>query len=180
MEHRAGSMRPYATSVRFFFDLAPGLASITGEGFPFLLLCVASVTGGALSGFATVDRPSTVGTRGSRLNNRPGSADQGLVDKLAQLRADGIGARGQQLGKERHGQVGVLVDPERGARGPAPGDLPGGTDHLARHRVEDDGEAETEADPAERGLGVERAAERLEVLATGQVIAGHVADGARA
>src|ERR1700722_19046440 len=98
MEHRTGSMRPYAPSVRFFFDLAPGLGTITGESFPFLLLCVASVTGGALSGFATVERPSTVGTRGVETQQQTGSADQGLVDKLAQLGADGIGARGQQLG----------------------------------------------------------------------------------
>src|ERR1700722_15945182 len=77
MEHRAGSMRPYATLVRFFFDLAPGLASITGEGFPVLLLCVASVTGGALRGFATVDRPSTVGTRGVEAQQQTGVSGPG-------------------------------------------------------------------------------------------------------
>ena len=70
----------------------------------------------------------------------------------AAARGSGRCWRGQ-LGEERDGQVRLLVDPERGAGGTAPGDLAGGADHLARHRVDEDGEAEAEADPAERGLG---------------------------
>src|SRR5581483_1817888 len=44
-----------------------------------------------------------------------------LVDELAQLRADRVGARREQLGEERHGQAGLGVDPERGAGRAAPG-----------------------------------------------------------
>src|SRR5689334_8031387 len=109
-----------------------------------------------------------------------GSVSERLVDELAQLRADRVGARREQLGEERHGQAGLVVDPERGAGCTAPGQLAGRAGDLTRRRVDDDGEAEAEADPAERGLGVQRAAEGLQVLVAGQVVAAHVADRARA
>ena len=51
------------------------------------------------------------------------SVGEGLVDQLTQLGADRIGAGGEQLGEERHGQLRLLIDPERGAGGAAPGDL---------------------------------------------------------
>ena len=51
------------------------------------------------------------------------SVDQYLVDKLAQLRADPVRAGREQLGEERHRQLLLRVDPERGAGGPAPGKL---------------------------------------------------------
>src|SRR5690348_1569608 len=109
-----------------------------------------------------------------------GSVSERLVDELAQLRADRVGARRQQLGEERHGKPSLVVDPERGAGRAAPGQLAGRAGDLARGRVDDDGEAEAEADPAERRLGVQRAAEGLQVLVARQVVAAHIADRARA
>ena len=49
-----------------------------------------------------------------------GSVDQRLVDELAQLGADRVGARGQQLGEEQRRDALDRVDPERGARRAAP------------------------------------------------------------
>src|ERR1035438_8036408 len=109
-----------------------------------------------------------------------GLAGQGLVHQLAQLRADGVRAGWKKLGKERDGQLFSRVDPERGAGRAAPGQLACETQHLAWHRVQNDGQAKPEADPAERGLRVQRPAERLQVGAAGKVVTGHVADGARA
>jgi exonuclease III len=51
------------------------------------------------------------------------SVDQGLVDELAELRADRVGARGKELGQEEHGDLLDRVDPEGGAGRTAPGVL---------------------------------------------------------
>src|SRR5215210_9583957 len=75
--------------------------------------------------------------------------DQRLVDHLVQLRADGIRARGQQLGEEQHHHPLRRIDPERGARGATPGELPARAGVAARDRVLDDGEAEPEPDAVE-------------------------------
>jgi DNA-binding NarL/FixJ family response regulator len=48
---------------------------------------------------------------------------EGLVDELAELRAERVGARREQLGEEGNAQAGLLIHPERGARRPAPGEF---------------------------------------------------------
>src|SRR4051812_38875216 len=59
-----------------------------------------------------------------RSGRRPGpSVDEGCVDELAELAADRVGARREQLRVERRGDLLVRVDPERRARRPAPGEL---------------------------------------------------------
>ena len=104
------------------------------------------------------------GQHGPGVVSPPRLVGERLVDELAQLRADRVGARREQLGEERHGQAGLGVDPERGAGGAAPGQLARRAGDLARGRVDDDGEAEAEADAAERRLGVQRPPEGLQVL----------------
>src|ERR1700750_2519930 len=94
------------------------------------------------------DMKARIGDRGGPTGPFGLLVGQGLVDELPQLRADRVGAGREQLGEERDGQLFAPVDPERGARGPAPGELARRADHLAGHRVEDDGEAEAGADPA--------------------------------
>src|SRR6266516_7255469 len=108
------------------------------------------------------------------------SAGQRLVDELAQLRADPVGAGREQLGEERDGQLLLRVDPERGAGGAAPRKLPSRAHHPGRGRVGDHGEPEAEADPVERELRVERPAERVQIEAAGKMVARHVADRAGA
>src|SRR5262245_35353596 len=113
-------------------------------------------------------------------SRRNTSVGQRLVDELAQLRAYPVGAGREQLGEERDGQLLLRVDPERRAGGAAPGKLPSRADHLARHWVDDHGEPQAEADPAERELGIERPAERVQIEAARKMVAGHVADRSRA
>src|SRR6266516_876576 len=97
------------------------------------------------------------------------SVNQCLVDELAQLRADPVGAGREQLGEERYSQFLLRVDPERGTGGPAPGKLNRRADQPARHRVGDHGEPQPEADPAERELGVQGPAEGVQVQAAGKM-----------
>ncbi len=67
-----------------------------------------------------------------------------------------------------------------GAGRPAPGVLALRSQHLVGAGVQDDREAEPEADAVEAGLGEQRPTERLEVGVAGQVVAGHVVDRPRA
>src|SRR5271166_5390470 len=110
----------------------------------------------------------------------PSDAGQRLVHKLAQLRADRVCAGRKKLGKERHGQLLRRVDPERGAGRAAPRQLARGRRHLTWYGVDDDGKAQSEADSAERGFGVQRPAERLQVKAARKVVTGHITHRARA
>src|SRR3954469_11254089 len=64
------------------------------------------------------------------------SVHQRLVDELAQLRAQRIGARGHELGEEVRGDALLRVDPEPGAREPAPGQLTLAAGDLRARRVE--------------------------------------------
>src|SRR5215469_11156673 len=87
--------------------------------------------------------------------------EQGLVDELAELGADRVGAGRDQLGEERHRQLLGRVNPERGAGQAAPRQLAWRADDLAGDRVEDDREAEAETDAAERRFRGQRPAELL-------------------
>jgi hypothetical protein len=91
-----------------------------------------------------------------------------------------MGARRHQLGEEQRCHVLDRIDPERGARHPAPGKLARRGEHLVRHRVVQHGEAEAEPHAVERPLGKERTPERLQVSTAGQMVAGHEIDGATA
>src|SRR4051812_42928562 len=94
---------------------------------------------------------------------RPRSVDERLVDQLVQLRPDRVGARGQELREEQDDELLGGVDPERRARRSAPPELPGRACRQRGDRVEDDREAEAEADALERRLGEQRPPDRLEV-----------------
>src|SRR6266511_5076724 len=108
------------------------------------------------------------------------SVHQRLVDELAELRAQWVRARGQELGEEQGGDLLGRVDPERGAGRATPGELADAGRDLVHHRVMDHREAEPEADALERRLGEQRPPERLEVGAARQVVSAHVADRAGA
>src|SRR3954454_19918507 len=73
------------------------------------------------------------------------SIHQRLVDEVAQLRAQRVGARRHQLGEELDAHARLEVDEERRARQPAPGDLAGRAEDLRRGWIEHDGEPEPEA-----------------------------------
>src|SRR4051812_12545018 len=110
----------------------------------------------------------------------PGSVDQGLVDELLELGADRMGAGWEELGHEQGRDLLQRVDPEGGAGRATPGELAGAGEHLVLSRVLDDREPEAEAHTVERRLREQRAAERLEIGATGQVVGRHVVDRAGA
>src|SRR3954468_1058210 len=73
------------------------------------------------------------------------SVDQRLIDELAQLGAQRIGARGDQLGEELRVDPLRRVDPEARARQAAPAQLPRRAGVLGLARVEHDREAQAEA-----------------------------------
>src|SRR3954451_3519245 len=101
------------------------------------------------------------------------SSSQRLVDELAQLAAQRVGARRQQLGEEMGGDALEWVDPERGAGGAAPGELALAGQDLGRRGVFEHAEPEPEALPHELRLGerADRPRELLELRAAGQVVA---------
>ena len=90
--------------------------------------------------------------------------DERLVDELAQLGAERVGARRQQLGHEDGGELLGRVDPEAVLAAPPQCELARGLGRpwLATGSTHDR-EAEAEADAVEGGLGEQPPAEGLEV-----------------
>src|SRR3954447_26735449 len=105
---------------------------------------------------------------------RAGPSYERLIDELAQLGAQRIGARRQQLGEEVRGDALLAVDPERRAGRAAPGDLALGGEHLRGCRVLEDREPQPEPVAAELRLRErsDRARERLQLGVAGEMVAG--------
>src|SRR3954462_9670287 len=125
-------------------------------------------------------RPLRSTVRSSRLCARcrtrspraePFSVDDGLVDKLAQLRTKGIRARRHELGHEHDGDLVDRVDPESRAREATPIELAGISRDLRCRRIENRREAETETHAVVPDLGEQRPAVGLQVGAAWQMVA---------
>src|SRR4051794_27302074 len=97
------------------------------------------------------------------------SVDQRLIDELAQLGAQRVGARRDQLGGEGGGDALRRADPEARAGQAAPRQLPRRAGVLGLARIEDDREAQAEAHAVVLGLGDRRARDRLELGPARQV-----------